>query len=99
MKQETMNKWKPIIDAYDPTKETVLSYCRSHDINIKTFNRNRLLIYGKKHSRNKSFKPVTVIPTVKDTSFKFTINNICVTTDSSIDDKSLKKIIKICSEL
>lgn len=94
-----MNKWKTIIDAYDPTKETLIAYCKSHDISQKSFNRNRLLIYGKKHSNNKSFMPVTVAPAVKDTSFKFSINNISVTTDSSIDDDSLKKIIKICSEL
>lgn len=98
MKQETMNKWKTIIDAYDPTKENLSAYCRSHGINRRSFDRNRLLIYGKKHSNNKSFMPVTVAPAVKDTLFKFSINNISVTTDSSIDD-SLKKIIKICSEL
>ena len=99
MKQETMNKWKPLIDAYDPTKETMISYCKTHGINQKSFNRNRLLIYGKKHSNKKTFMPVTVVPTIKNTSFKFSINDISVTADSSIDDESLKKIIKICSEL
>lgn len=94
-----MNKWKTIIDAYDPTKENLSAYCRTHGINRRTFDRNRLLIYGTNRSNNKSFMPVTVAPAVKDTSFKFSINNISVTTDSSIDDDSLKKIIKICSEL
>ena len=27
MRQETYDKWKSIIDSYDPSKETVKDYC------------------------------------------------------------------------
>ena len=33
MRQETYDKWKSIIDSYDPSKETVKDYCLNNHIN------------------------------------------------------------------
>lgn len=46
MKQETYDKWKSIIDSYDPSKETVKDYCLNNHINPKSYMRNKMLIYG-----------------------------------------------------
>ena len=40
MKQETYDKWKSIIDSYDPSKETVKDYCLNNHINPKSYMRN-----------------------------------------------------------
>lgn len=99
VKQSTIDKWKPIIDGYDPKKERLYQYCIDHNISQKSFERNRILIYGFKEKPSDAFAPVTVVSNNSTTSIDFYINDISVRIDSSVDDVALKRIIKICSEL
>ena len=100
MKQETYDKWKSIIDSYDPSKETVKDYCLNNHINPKSYMRNKMLIYGKVCQDIPSdFMPAVVVPSSEQSSFSFTINGISLHVESSIEDSDLKRIIDICSRL
>lgn len=100
MKQETYDKWKSIIDSYDPSKETVKDYCLNNHINPKSYTRNKMLIYGKVRQVTPSdFMPAVVVPSSKQSSLSFTINGVSLHVDSSIEDSDLKRIIDICSRL
>ena len=100
MRQETYDKWKSIIDNYDPSKETVKDYCLNNHINPKSYTRNKMLIYGKVHQDAPSdFMPAVVVPSSKQSSLSFTINGVSLHVDSSIEDSDLKRIIDICSRL
>lgn len=100
MKQETYDKWKSIIDSYDPSKETVKDYCLNNHINPKSYMRNKMLIYGKvRQDIPSDFIPAVVVPSSEQSSFSFTINGISLHVKSSIEDSDLKRIIDICSRL
>ena len=100
MKQETYDKWKSIIDSYDPSKETVKDYCLNNHINPKSYMRNKMLIYGKvRQDIPLDFIPAVVVPSSEQSSFSFTINGISLHVESSIEDSNLKRIIDICSRL
>ena len=100
MKQETYDKWKSIIDSYDPSKETVKDYCLNKHINPKSYMRNKMLIYGKVRQDTPSdFMPAVVLPSAKQSSLSFKINGVSLHVDSSIEDFDLKRIIDICSRL
>ena len=100
MKQETYDKWKSIIDNYDPSKVTVKDYCLNNHINPKSYTRNKMLIYGKVRQNTPSdFMPAVVVPSSKQSSLSLTINGVSLHVDSSIEDSDLKRIIDICSRL
>ena len=74
MKQETYDKWKSIIDSYDPSKETVKDYCLNNHINPKSYMRNKMLIYGKVRQDTPSdFMPAVVLPSAEQPSFSLAI--------------------------
>ena len=56
MKQETYDKWKSIIDSYDPSKETVKDYCLNNHINPKSYMRNKML--QKRHPDDQKYPAI-----------------------------------------
>lgn len=101
MRESTVAKWKPIIDGYDKSAGTIEQYCESVGITSKKF-----FYYRKQFSDNKETEtnitllPVTIAEPIESQTVSLQINGVFITYKaSSISDRELSRIIRLCRDL
>lgn len=101
MRNRTINKWKPVIDGYDPEQGTVSEYCSSVGIDTRKFYYYRQLLYGKQEENTVELLPVEVIRSeycAEET--RIHINGVPVSYQSDkMSDKELSRILRLCRDL
>ena len=97
-KEETLARWKPIIDGYQAGTETVLEYCKRLNVNARMYYHYRLAIYGP--SRTRRSEETRLLPVVAALPDQTTVSvNRVQLSYSNITDQELSRILRLCRDL
>lgn len=89
-----LDGWKKLMESYDPSIDTVTSFCRKANIS-----KSRFYYYKKRFGKQEpSFLPC-MIKEDTNAELTFKVNDIAIKVSSNIDDDSLRRIISICNSL
>ena len=107
LQENTIEKWKPIIDAYDRSRESVSQYCEQIGISARMFYYYRKQIYGSCQKvtevvERERLLPVTVVDQISSTADfnNIKINGVSVSYQpDSISDQELSRILRLCRDL
>lgn len=86
-------EWLDIFQAQRNSGLSITQFCKDNTISEGVFYSKRRQLVS-----SESFLPV-IIEDVQPSMIKICINNIPVSFDSSIDDESLSRLVRICSRL
>lgn len=88
-------EWKDILKDQEESKLTIAEYCRLHNLKEPTFYRKRRKLFNQD---TVSFLPV-IVGDMENKDLSIVINGVPICFNSSVDDDSLKRIIRLCNSL
>ena len=97
-RDESLARWKPIIDGYQAGTETVPEYCKRHNVSVRMFYHYRQAIYGP--SRTNSSGESRLLPVVAALPEETTVSvNRIKLSYTNITDQELGRILRLCRDL
>jgi len=102
-RDETLERWKQIINGYQPGTETVMEYCKRLNVSTRMYYHYRLAIYGpsrKSNPRESRSDETRLLPVVAAQPEQTTVsvNHIRISY-SDISDRELSRILRLCRDL
>lgn len=99
LRKSTIDKWKPLIDGYDRSKESVSSYCLRNGVETKKYYHYRKLL-SEIDNTPVSLLPVVVTNHSEEQTISIRINGVAVSyLPANISDKELSRILRLCRDL
>lgn len=100
LRESTIEKWKPLIEGYDKSTETIEAYCKRLDIDEKKY------FYYRKLMEREAVDPkspnIEILPVIIKHSgrTRIQVNGVTIEYESrDISDENLRRIFRVCKDL